>query len=197
MGAILTQNVTWRNAKIAVDRLKARDLLKPESILTAPQRTIAAQIKTSRFYNQKAKKLKAFCRYLIDNYNGSLDKMFGSELEVLRKELLAISGIGRETADCILLYSGKKLSFVIDAYTKRWMERYGIINNMSNYDQLRSFFMNNLPKDVYIYNEFHALIVHHCHFLCKAKPDCRKCPIKRVNNKIHCFSADKYEIQRT
>ncbi len=187
-GAILTQNVSWHNAKTAVDNLKRSKLLSPSIILKAPHRQIAGCIKSSRFYNQKTKKLKTFCNHLIMNYNGSLDKFFSKDLGLLRKELLNLNGIGKETADSILLYAGKKMTFVVDAYSKRLMERYGIFNISSNrgYDEVRALFMRYLPEEIYVYNEYHALIVHHCYAVCKSTPNCKICPIFKINEKIGC-----------
>ena len=179
VGAILTQNVSWHNAKTAVDNLKRAKLLSSESILNASHGQIASRIRSSRFYNEKARKLKTFCRHLIREHGGSLDKMFLKDMEDLRKELLGLKGIGKETADCILLYAGKKPSFVADAYTKRFLARYGLGREEASYDDVRDFFMNNLPKDVQMYNEYHALIDHHSHFVCKSKPLCAACPVKR------------------
>ena len=186
IGAILTQNVTWKNAKDSVDSLREAGMLSAEKIIKAPQRKLAFRIKSSRFYNQKAKNLKAFCSYLMKENQGSLNMMFAKDMDILRKELLGLRGIGQETADCILLYAGKKPSFVSDAYTKRLLKRYGLINKELPYADIRRFFMDNLPEDTYIYNEFHALIVRHGHLTCKSKPACSACPIKSVDKNIYC-----------
>ena len=191
VGAILTQNVNWKNAKIAVDTLKRKKILSPCAIISTRHKLIASAIKSSRFYNQKTEKLKSFCNYLFQKHNGSLNKMFSVETDKLRNELLSIKGIGKETADSILLYAGKKLSFVSDAYTKRFLERYGLLNNKSGYDDIRHFFMSSLPQDVYIYNEFHALIVHHCYSICKSKPNCSQCPIRRIDKNNDCYFIKK------
>ncbi len=189
VGAILVQNVSWKNAKTAVRNLQKSGLLSPKVIISAEHNEIADKIKCSRFYNQKAHKLKAFSRFLIEKYDGSLDKMFSSGTESLRKELLGINGIGKETADSILLYAGKKLSFVSDAYTERFLKRYGLLNGMKGYEEIRQFFMDNLPKDVSLYNEYHALIVHHSYAVCKAKPDCQQCALKAIDSKTYCRHA--------
>jgi endonuclease-3 related protein len=186
VGAILTQNVSWKNAKVAVYKLKKSGLLSPSSLLSVSPVEIAINIKSSRFYNQKAQKLINFCNYLKDKHNLSLNKMFSNEVGVLRKELLKIKGIGKETADSILLYAGNKLSFVVDAYTKRFLFRYGLLGEMSSYDEIRMFFMSNVPMSLYIYKEFHALIVQHCYSICKLVPDCSSCEIKNADNNILC-----------
>ena len=185
-GAILVQNVSWRNAKTAIASLKKHKLLDPRAISSHSQKDIAPLIISSRFYNQKARTLKNFCDHLIKRYRGSLSKMFSADTASLRKELLAIKGIGRETADSILLYAGNKPTFVSDAYTKRFLVRYGIRAGEPSYDEIRDFFMNNIKKDVYLYNEYHALIVHHGHATCKPTPDCQACPINRIYEKTGC-----------
>lgn len=188
VGAILTQNVSWKNAKIGVQALKKDGLLSPAAIINAPSGEISRRIKATRFYNQKTTKLKEFCRFLSIKYGNSLDHLFSKNkpADDLRKELLRIKGIGKETADSIVLYAGRKLSFVSDAYTQRFISRYGKFNGLNSYDEIRNFFMDRLPQDVYIYNEFHALIVHHCFLICKTNPLCETCAIRKVNNKLFC-----------
>ena len=188
-GAVLTQNVTWKNAKKAVDNLKKAGLLSPRAMACAKHKEVAKRIISSRYYNQKAKKLKEFSLFLMNKYSGSLNKLFNKKMEDLREELLKIKGIGKETADCILLYAGKMPSFVSDAYTKRFLDRYGLLKGMKTYDEIRDFFMQNLPEDVYLYNEYHALIVHHSHAVCQSKPNCQNCPVRTIDERIYCHYA--------
>jgi len=180
VGAILTQNVSWKNVKMAISNLKAAGLLNLEAILNTDKQLIAGLIKSSRYYNQKAERLKGFCRFVKVNYGGSLSRMFKQNTINLRPELLSIKGIGKETADSILLYAGRKPTFVSDAYTKRFLCRFGLLDSNPGYDVIREYFMSRLPRDVYLYNEFHALIDHHSYGVCKAKPDCSRCRIKNV-----------------
>jgi endonuclease-3 related protein len=186
VGAILVQNVSWKNAKIAVNGLKKAGLLTVDAIVFAKHEVIANTIRSARFYNQKTIKLKSFCKYLTDKYDGSLNKMFSRDADELRNELLNVSGIGRETADSILLYAGRKLSFVSDSYTKRFLTRYGLLGNMKTYEEIRDFFMSNLPKDVILYNEYHALIVHHCYATCKSDPSCHQCAVRSLGTRFFC-----------
>jgi len=175
VGSILVQNVSWGNAKKAVNNLREKKLLTPEALHKCPIFKLAPLIKSSRFYNQKAQKLKNFTSYLMKTYNGSLRKMFATDTEQLREELLSIKGLGFETVDSILLYAGNKLSFVSDAYTKRILNRYGLVNEKAKYNEIRSLFMENLPTDESLYNEYHALIVHHGAFICQSNPKCEEC----------------------
>jgi len=123
-------------------------------------------------------------RFLNAHYSGSIDKMFGSRLYKLREELLAVKGIGQETADSILLYAGNKPVFVVDAYTKRVFSRHGFINEDADYEEAQSLFMDNLGKDKGLFNEFHALIVELGKSVCKSKkPLCSMCPIRRIRRK--------------
>lgn len=194
VGAILTQNVTWKNAKKAVDNLKEAGLLGPKALAFAEHKRIAQRIISSRYYNQKAKKLKSFSLFLMTKYAGSLNKLFSTGMEDLRQELLKIKGIGKETADCILLYAGRMPSFVSDAYTKRFLDRYGLLKGMKTYDEIRDYFMQGLPRDVYLYNEYHALIVYHGHMVCQSKPDCPNCPVRVIDKRTYCrYAATGYK----
>lgn len=186
VGAILVQNVAWSNAKKAIKNLKSKNLLNPEALHKYPLSKLAPLIKSSRFYNQKAQKLKNFTSFLMKNYDGSLKKMFNTDVEILRKELLGINGLGFETVDSILLYAGNKLSFVSDAYTKRFLHRYGLIGDKVKYNEIRQLFMDNLPNDLKLYNEYHALIVHHGALTCQSKPLCETCSVKSLGRSSYC-----------
>lgn len=192
VGAILTQNVSWKNVKLAISNLKKSGLLNLEAMLQADRQVIVELVRSSRYYNQKAERLQDFCRFIKQNYGGSLDRMFDQETEDLRLELLSLKGIGKETADSILLYAGRKPTFVSDAYTKRFLHRFGLLDGDPGYDEIRGYFMSGLPKDVYLYNEFHALIDHHSYLVCKAKPDCSQCQIKKAGSYYCLFYKDLY-----
>ncbi len=135
-------------------------------------------IRSTGFYKQKARRLKDFTKYLKRDYNYNLGQLLAKSKLKLRQELLSLNGIGKETADSILLYAGGKSVFVIDAYTKRICFRLGI-TNISDYETLRSFFENELPNSPKIYNEFHALIVALAKNYCRVKPACGDCPLRR------------------
>lgn len=157
VGAILTQNTNWGNVEKAILNLKKEKILFPRKILNTSPNKLRGLIRSSGYYNEKTKKLMAYCQWLMDNYDGSLKKFFKQSLKKCREELLAVHGIGPETADSILLYAGRKSSFVIDAYTRRLCKKYGV--EFKTYGEYREYFEDRLPKSYKLYNEFHALIV--------------------------------------
>ena len=180
IGAILTQSTSWKNVEKAIDNLKNIDALNAEHLHKIDVDELATLIKSAGYYNAKARKLKEFINHLYRNYDGDLACMFESDGRKLRKELLSIWGIGPETADSVVLYAAQKPEFVVDAYTKRIFSRLGYVKENIDYAGLKKFSEQNLPRDVKIYNEFHALLVRlgkeHCK---KTKPLCAKCPLEK------------------
>ncbi len=178
VGAILTQNTAWTNVERAINALKEADALNPEALRTRPIDELAALIRPSGYFNAKARKLRALGEYLA-GYDDDIERLFGSKpLSELREELLALHGVGPETADSMLLYAGNLPSFVIDAYTIRVLSRLGIISTGSKpkYEDVRALFQESLPTDVQIFNEYHALFVAHGKDVCKSrKPLCSEC----------------------
>ena len=174
-GAILTQNTNWKNVEKAIIELNKNKLIDVNEILKIKNEKLAKIIKSSGYHNQKAKKLKNFCEFLSKNYNGKLRLLFKNNIETLRKELLAINGIGPETADSIILYAAKKPIFVIDAYTKRIFSRIGF--REKTYDEFQHLFMKNMQNSEKLFNEYHALIVELGKNICKKQPLCEKCPV--------------------
>ncbi len=157
IGAILTQNTSWKNVEKAIENLKRKKLLIEEKIAQCSIETLETAIKPSGFYRQKAKRLKNFAEYAVSNYNTVENWFKAKKLNELRLELLNLNGIGPETADSIILYAAGKPIFVIDAYTTRWTKQFGI--NIERYDELQNWFEEKLPKNVELFKEFHALIV--------------------------------------
>ncbi|MBI2954643.1 MAG: endonuclease [Chloroflexi bacterium] len=176
VGAILTQSVSWANVTKAIANLKRVDALEPAVLAAMPVGELAQLIRSSRFYNMKAGKIVAFLEHLID-YDYDLDAFFSKDVVALRGELLSIKGVGMETADSIILYGAHKPIFVIDAYTRQLMARLGLVPSQIGYEQLRSFFEINLPSDLSLFQEYHALIVHHCNRTCQKRPSCMGCPL--------------------
>lgn len=178
IGAILTQNTNWSNVEKAIKNLKTAGKLSPEGMYELSVTELAELIRPSGFFNVKAKRVKAFINWLFSRYEGNLSKMFAQDLQALRGELLSVKGIGPETADSILLYAGNMPTFVVDAYTHRIFSRHELIPEESTYDEMKSFFEENLPEDVQLFNEYHALIVNIGKTFCKTKKVCEPCPLK-------------------
>lgn len=178
VGAILTQNAAWVNVEKAIVNLRREKMLTVSAIERVPQARLARLIRSSGYFRQKAKKLKAFVKFLRKEYGGSLARMFRTPTPELREKLLAVHGIGPETADSILLYAGKHSVFVVDAYTRRILERHGHISEKTPYEEIRSFFEGNIARDVQLYNEYHAQIVNVGKNWCRPKdPLCHACPL--------------------
>jgi len=178
VGAILTQNTAWTNVEKAIRNLKTARVLQPGKMHNLSEKELAKLIRPAGYFNIKARRLKHFLNYLFDNYGGRLDQMFRKRADALRRGLLSVNGIGPETADSILLYAGCHPVFVVDAYTKRILLRHMIIEQDSGYDEIQRLFMQNLPHDVKMFNEYHALLVNIGKYFCKNKrPVCSRCPL--------------------
>ena len=179
IGAILTQNCSWRNVEKAIDNLKAKGMLDVEALYRINADDLGEIIRPSGFYNIKSRRLKSFIKVLVEEYDGSFEVLARYESQILRKRLLEIKGIGPETADSILLYALEKPVFVIDAYTKRFVINHRLLDGRKDltYSDLQQFFMGHLPGDTYLYNEFHALIVRLCQSCCRRVPLCGQCPL--------------------
>jgi len=178
-GAILTQNTNWKNVEKTIINLNKNNLIGIKKIMRIDEKKLAEIIKSSGYHNQKAKKLKNFCSFLLMNCRGKIDMLFKSDTPELRNQLLSVNGIGPETADSIILYAAKKPIFVVDAYTKRVFSRIG--HKEETYDELQKLFMETLHNSERLFNEYHALIVELGKNVCKKSPLCNKCPINR-----HC-----------
>ncbi len=177
VGAILTQNTTWRNVEKAIDRLKKHGLLHPEKIVRLGRERLASAIRSAGYFRVKAERLLCFMSFFRDGYGFDMERMRGSATSKLREELLGVRGIGPETADSILLYSLDKPVFVVDAYTRRILSRHSLIDENAGYNQVQQTFMSNLPNDVHLFNEYHALLVRVGKEYCRKKPECAGCPL--------------------
>jgi endonuclease-3 related protein len=179
VGAILTQNASWTNVERALAELRRERLLSAAAIEGLPLARLGRLIRSSGYFRQKARKLKTFTRFLREQFQGSLDTLFATPTAELRERLLAVHGIGPETADSILLYAGKHPVFVVDAYTRRILERHGLANGKETYEEIRGRFEGSLPSSPPLFNEYHALIVHTGkHFCRKRGPDCEHCALR-------------------
>ncbi len=181
IGAILTQNTNWKNVEKAISNIKNKDLLDPFKLNSISNNELQTLIKPSGFYRLKAKRLKNFLEYFIKDFNGSIENMKKLDRDKLRDYLLSIKGIGKETADSIILYALSKAIFVVDTYTQRILSRHNLIKLGEDYELIQSIFHNTLPENVKLFNEYHALLVKIGKEFCfKNSPLCDKCPLKHL-----------------
>ncbi len=183
VGAILTQNTSWKNVERAIENLKKRNVLYPVGMDRLKEPSLASLIRPSGTFRIKARRLKAFVTFLLDEYHGDIERMKREGIGELREKLLRVNGIGPETADSILLYGLQKPIFVIDAYTKRIFTRHRLVSEKASYDDLQTLFMDHLPRDEKLYNEYHALLVQLGKNVCKKKPECDRCPLKGIEHR--------------
>jgi endonuclease-3 related protein len=177
VGAVLTQNTSWQNVEKAINNLKSRRLLNLRKLVALPISELAKLVRPSGFFNIKAYRLHNLLEFIFNKYQRSLKGMSKVTTRKLRTDLLSVKGIGEETADSILLYAFSRPVFVVDAYTRRIFSRHKFISPNTEYSKIQTFFLNNLPKDIKIYNEFHALIVRLAKEHCKKEPKCLGCPL--------------------
>ncbi|HXV27782.1 MAG TPA: endonuclease III domain-containing protein [bacterium] len=178
IGAILTQNTAWTNVERAITNLKKNRCLTPIALKKIREKSLADYIRPAGYFNIKANRIKHFIRFLYDEYKGNVKEMMRERGSVLRTKLLAVRGIGPETADSILLYAANKPFFVIDAYTKRIFARHRLFSFNKPYEEWRALFEKTLPKRTFLYNDFHAQIVMTGKHYCRTRPDCTRCPLK-------------------
>jgi len=183
-GAILTQNTSWANVEKAIANLKAAGCLEPAALHGLSLSQLAELVRPAGYFNIKAKRIKSFLDWLFENYCGRLENLEPLETHRLREELLAIRGIGPETADSILLYAFERPVFVVDAYTARIAARHGLIEPGADYEQLQDLFETDLPRDVRLFNEYHALLVRLGKDFCKPKPRCPICPLRDLPHSL-------------
>lgn len=181
-GAYLTQNVAWTNVEKAIANLRAAGLLTPAALHQAAAQEVAACIRPAGYFRQKAERLKIFCAHLFDRYGGSLPALFAQPLPAVRSELLALKGVGPETADSILCYAGDFPVMVVDAYTRRLFYRLGaFVTPETSYQEMQGFFHQHLPPDTALFNDFHAQIVTLSNRIClKRQPRCGECPLAAI-----------------
>ncbi|MCB9483100.1 MAG: endonuclease III domain-containing protein [Dehalococcoidia bacterium] len=184
LGAILTQNTSWRGAAAALANLRAEGLTDAASILDTPLDVLGELVRPSGHFNVKARKLHAFCEAVMFDGGGSVDALLEGDAGEVRSRLLEIWGIGPETADAMTLYAARKPTFVVDAYAYRIFERLGCPPGPRRYDVYREFLLSRLVAmrgpDVSFLNEWHALLVRHGQQICtKSRPRCEACPLLR------------------
>ncbi len=178
LGAVLTQNTAWTNVEKALANLRDDPGLDAAALLALAQDDLAARVRPAGYFNVKAKRLRAYCDWYLQQ--GGLAAMQQRSTDALRHDLLCVHGVGPETADDILLYALQRAVFVIDAYTRRLWQRFGLISGDESYEQLRHFAETTLGEDVQLYNEYHALIVVHAKDICRPKPKCGECVLREM-----------------
>lgn len=176
VGAVLTQNAAWTNVEKAIGRMKAAGLMSLSAVLTADLPELAEAIRPSGYFNVKARRLRNLCEFL--HCHGGLDSFANLPLDAQRSALLGVNGIGPETADDILLYAFEQPVFVIDAYTRRLLQRVGLTQGPESYEELRQGFERALQRDVQVFQQYHALIVVHAKVVCRKVPRCRECALR-------------------
>ena len=180
VGAILTQSTNWQNVEKAITHLKTAGAMSPSAVRDLSTPDLAQLIRPSGYYRAKALKLKALVRWLSESCEDNLDQLFVMDTSLLRRQLLSVYGIGPETADSILLYAANKPVFVIDSYTRRISARLGLIPKEDSYNAYQAFFENNLPQNVTLFNEYHALLVRLGKDVCRKQPVCERCCLREI-----------------
>lgn len=179
IGAVLTQNTNWSNVEKAIANLKDAGVLEFEQMSVLDEPVLADYIRPSGYYNLKARRLKNLFTMITTVYEGSLDLLIADDWRSARENLLAVKGVGPETADAILLYVCEKPVFVVDNYTYRVFSRHNMVDEETDYQSIQDAFMDNLENDSRLYNEYHALIVQVAKEYCrKSKPLCSGCPLE-------------------
>ncbi len=187
VGAILTQNTNWGNVEKALGNLHAAGLMSVEALAELPREQLAELIRPAGYYNVKAKRLGNFVSHVRDTFGDDISAFLARPAYTLREELLGINGIGRETADSMILYAAGLAVFVVDTYTARVFGRHGLISPEDDYDGIQEFFESSLPEDVAFWNDFHAQIVAVGKNFCKPTPRCPGCPLESFPHDLEEF----------
>jgi endonuclease-3 related protein len=194
VGAILVQNTAWANVAKALDVLRSRRLLSYDALRDMAPAEIAPLIRSSGCFNVKARRLRAFLDFLGREYGGRVEAMAHEDAWALRAKLLAVPGIGHETADSIALYAAGRPLFVIDAYTRRVFARLGLVRGDEPYDALQRVFMDGLPSDADLYNDYHAQVVRLAKDVCRRRPLCAVCPLQGSCPRLGVDVADQPKV---
>ncbi len=178
VGAVLVQNTAWRNVERAIANLRDAGVMEPSALYALPSEELAELIRPAGYFQVKTHRLRNLLKFVVEEYDGSLDAMFRTSVGTLREQLLSIHGIGPETADAILLYAGGLPTFVVDTYTHRVSARHGWIGYDADYHEIKDRFESDLPADAPLYNEYHALLVRVGKEYCRrSAPKCEVCPL--------------------
>jgi endonuclease-3 related protein len=180
VGAVLVQNTAWKNVVRAIDNLKRAKVLTPRKLYALSTDELSELIRPAGYFRIKAKRLHNLVKFFVEEYRGSIAAMQKVDTHELRSQLLAVNGIGPETADSILLYAVGKPVMVVDTYTNRVFSRHGWVPQGTAYHPLQEHVTAQLPADATLYNEFHALLVHVGHHYCSTNPHCEECPLREM-----------------
>ena len=185
VGAILTQNTNWTNVEKAIANLKAAGTLSVTALNGLDVSDLAEMIRPAGYYNRKAKRLKNFLRAVATDWSEDLESFLDRSASTLREDLLAINGIGRETADSIILYAAGKPTFVVDAYTARIGVRHQLFDAEADYDEIKEVFESALPDEAEVFNDYHAQLVVVGKTYCRPRnPKCQTCPLNAFPHEI-------------
>ena len=182
IGAILTQNTNWKNVEKAIANLKANGCIRVAALHAKSHRELAELIRPAGYFNVKARRLKNFIAHVHEFRDGNIEAFLDRSVETLREELLSINGVGRETADSIILYAAGKPSFVVDAYTHRILVRHGLVAPQDDYETIKDLFESALPQDTALWSDFHAQLVSTGKNFCKPTARCAGCPLEPLNH---------------
>ncbi|MCH2113625.1 MAG: endonuclease III domain-containing protein [Pirellulales bacterium] len=180
IGAILVQNTAWKNVEQAIENLRDADLIHADRLLEISSEDLAELIRPAGYYRLKTKRLRSLLKFMVEEYDGSIAAMQAADRHRLRRQLLAVKGVGPETADSILLYALEQPFLVVDTYTHRIFSRHGWVGYDIDYHQLQGHLTSELPEEVAIYNELHALLVRVGHHYCRKQPRCESCPLQEM-----------------
>jgi endonuclease III related protein len=179
VGAVLTQNTSWKNVEKAIGNMKIKGVMDMNTLNEIDTGDLADVIRSAGFFNIKSMRLKNLIKVICEEFNGSIENLTTIDTGELRHLLLGINGMGPETVDSILLYALNRPIFVVDAYTKRFLRNHGLYADTEDYHHIQNYFQENLPSDLYLFNEYHALIVVLCQTYCRRIPLCEDCPLRK------------------
>src|SRR5664280_129086 len=194
VGAVLTQNTSWSNVEKAITSLKATNAMTATSLLALSASDLEQAIRPAGYYRVKAQYLRTLAEWVSRRASGDLSSLASEDADTLRRELLALRGVGRETADSILLYAIGKPVFVVDAYTRRIAARLRLLPEGAAYESTKQYFVARLPEDAQLFNEFHGLLVHLAKEHCRARPVCLDCPLEACCPSADTFSATEHAV---
>lgn len=178
IGAVLTQNTNWTNVEKAIENLRAAGCMSVGAIHAKPQAELAELIRPAGYFNVKARRLKNFIACVHTSFGEDVEAFLDRSVATLREELLSINGVGRETADSIILYAAGKCTFVVDAYTHRIGVRHGLLSPEDDYEGIKELFESSLPSDAALWNDYHAQLVETGKRYCRPRPRCDGCPLE-------------------